>query len=66
MEATEQRRVPNVPAIKMVLIWVSTWLSMGLHMAQDGATGIVSGGEELAVLAVLIMDVLGPSLTRAT
>ena len=26
--ATEQRRVPNVPAIKMVLIWVSTWPRM--------------------------------------
>ena len=62
MEATEQRRVPNVPAINMVLIW----LRMGLHMAQDGATAIVSGGEVLAVLAVLIMNVLGPSLTRAT
>ena len=66
VEATERRRVPNVPAINMVLIWVSTWLRMGLHMAQDGATGIVSGGEVLAVLAVLIMNVLGPSLTRAT
>ena len=33
-------------------------------MAQDGATAIVSGAEVLAILAVLIMNVLGPSLTR--
>ena len=52
--ATEQRRVPNVHAIREAA------------GAKTIAMAIVSGGEVLAVLAVLIMNVLGPSLTQAT
>ena len=52
VEATERRRVPNVPAINMVLIWLNKLLRMAQHVAQDGATEIVSGAEVLAILVI--------------
>ena len=57
MEATLQRHAPNVH-VREVFIW---------HKGpRTIAIKIVSGGEVLAVLAVLIKNVLGSSLTRAT
>ena len=55
MEATEQRHAPNVHVINEAFIWV--WHKR----ARNIAMAIVSGGE---VLAVLIINVLGPSLTQ--
>ena len=52
--ATERGHAPNVHAMREAA------------GAKTIAMAIVSGGEVLAVLAVLIMNVLGPSLTQAT
>ena len=57
MEATLQRHAPNVHVREVFICHKGP---------RTIAITIVSGGEVLAVLAVLIKNVLGSSLTRAT